>query len=264
MKSIEPKLNKLKAALDEAKRSGDSKLIAKAKEEYERAVRNMTLNNERYKALVNETTAKLTNANEVATDYVNDRMAKVYSINYNQFAENSISGYSFTLVNEQAVKNLATKDKLLLPKRKIDIPKDKQWNVKNINSELLQGILQGESVTKIADRIAHVTDMNEKSAIKIARTMTTSAENKGRQDSFKEAVRDGVILVREWVATQDDRTRAWHMDLNGVQVGLDEPWENDYGEIMYPGDPDADPANVYNCRCSMRSIVKGFKWNDKR
>jgi hypothetical protein len=31
------------------------------------------------------------------------------------------------------------------------------------------------------------------------------------------------------------------------------------GKIMFPGDPSADGANVYNCRCSMSSVVKGFK-----
>lgn len=27
----------------------------------------------------------------------------------------------------------------------------------------------------------------------------------------------------------------------------------------FTGDPSADPANTYNCRCSMRGIVNGFK-----
>jgi uncharacterized protein with gpF-like domain len=107
--------------------------------------------------------------------------------------------------------------------------------------------------------------MDKKSAIRNARTMTTAAENKGRQDSFKKAQDDGVIMGREWVATSDDRTREWHSELDGVIVGVDEPWENEYGEIMYPGDPDADPANVYNCRCSIRAHVVGFKmWEDEK
>ena len=125
----------------------------------------------------------------------------------------------------------------------------------------MQGILQGENISKIAKRLQTVTDMNRNSAIRNARTMVTGAENKGRQDSFKKAQSDGVIMTRKWVATFDERTRAWHSDLNGVEVGLDEPWENDYGEIMFPGDPTADAANVYNCRCSIRAVVKGFAWN---
>lgn len=263
MESHEKSLKSAYNALQEAIKSGDNDAISKARSNYERMVKNVTLNNDKYKAMLNETTAKLSHTNEVALDYVNGNMAKIYTLNYNEFANQDITGYTFTLVNEQAVKNLATEDKSLLPKKKVDIPKDKLWNQKNINSEVLQGILQGENITKIADRLQHVTDMNEKSAIRNARTMVTGAENKGRQDSFKKAESDGVVMVRRWVATHDERTRAWHTDLDGVEVGLDEPWENEYGEIMYPGDPSADPANVYNCRCSIRSIVQGFKRNEE-
>lgn len=259
MESHENGLKSAYNALQDAIKSGDKDTIDKAKSDYERKVRNVTLNNDRYKAMLNETSAKLTHTNEVALNYVNGNMAKIYTLNYNEFANQDITGYTFTLVNEQAVKNLATEDKSLLPKKKVDIPKDIAWNQKNINSEVLQGILQGENITKIADRLTHVTDMNRNSSIRNARTMVTSAENKGRQDSFKKAESDGVIMKRRWVATNDDRTRAWHSDLDGVEVDLDEPWENEYGEIMYPGDPSADPCNVYNCRCSIRSVVIGFR-----
>lgn len=260
MKKHKSKLDQAYSDLQEALKSGDSKTIATAKDVYERAVKNITVNNKRFKEMSSEVTEKITHTNEVAVNYLNDNMASIYTKNYNAFGDNDIKGYNFSLTNEQAVKNLATKDKAFLPTRKIDIPKDKKWNEKMINSQMMQGILQGESIPKIATRLTNVTDMNMKSAIRNARTMTTAAENKGRQDSFKKAESDGVIMTREWIATHDERTRAWHEELDGVEVGIDEPWENEYGEIMYPGDPSADPANVYNCRCSIRVHVKGFNF----
>ena len=259
MESHAPKLEKAYTELQEAMKSGDKDAIAEARDKYERTAKNITVNNQRYQAMVDETAAKLAHTNEVALSYVNGEMAKIYTTNYNAFGDQEIKGYSFSLVNENAVKELATRNKALLPKRKMDIPKDMEWNEKNINSQILQGILQGESIPKMAKRLMNVTDMNRASAIRNARTMTTAAENKGRQDSFKKAQSDGIIMTREWIATHDERTRAWHADLDGVEVGVDEAWENDYGEIMYPGDPSADPANVYNCRCSIRAHVKGFK-----
>lgn len=263
MKSHEPKVKKAYDDLQEALKSGDKDAINGARDTYERTVRNVTLNNERFITMVDETTSRIAHVNEVALNYVNDEMPKIYAINYNDFGNQEISGYSFTLVNEQAVKNLIKEDKSLLPLKKLDISKDKLWNTKSINAEVLQGILQGENIPKIAKRLQNVTDMNRKSAIRNARTMTTGAENKGKQDSFKKAQSDGVIMKRRWVATHDDRTRAWHVDLDGIEVDVDEPWENDYGEIMYPGDPTADPGNVYNCRCAIRAVVKGFAWNNQ-
>lgn len=261
MDSHAPKLQKAYDALQEALKSGDKTAIDEAKEVYQRTAMNITVNNKRFQGMAEDTAAKISHTNEVALAYVNDQVPSIYTMNYNQFKNEKIKGYSFSLVNEQAVKNLATSDKTLLPTKKLDIPKDMRWNAKNINSQMVQGILQGESVPKLAKRLGTVTDMNRVSAIRNARTITTAAENKGRQDSFKKAQDDGVIMEREWVAASDERTRAWHKDLDGVRVGVNEPWENDYGEIMYPADPTAHPANVYNCRCSIRARIKGFVWN---
>lgn len=261
MESHEKTLRRTYENLQIAKRSGDRDAIKEAQEKYERAVKNVTLNNDKYKAMLNETTAKLAHVNEVALSYINNKTPKIYTLNYNEFANQDIDGYTFTLVNENAVRNLIKSDKIELPPKKLDVPKDKRWNAKNINSQLMQGLLQGESIPKIAKRLQTVTDMNERSAIRNARTMVTGAENKGRQDSFTKATDDGVIMERKWVAAYEPgRTRDWHLELNGVTVGVDEPFENSVGKIMYPGDPSADPSNVYNCRCAIRAIVKGFKW----
>ena len=62
----------------------------------------------------------------------------------------------------------------------------------------------------------------------------------------------GVVVKKKWLATMDKRTRDVHRDeLNGVEVDVDEPFHTSLGDIMFPGDPNADPANVYNCRCTL-------------
>lgn len=261
MEAHKPKLDKAYNDLQAALASGDKDAIDKAREVYERTAKNITLNDKRFKDMRGEVAEKISHTNEVALNYLNGNMANIYTTNYNAFGEEKIKGYSFSLVNEETIKELATKDKALLPKKKLNVAKDVAWNEKAINSQMLQGILQGENIPKMAARLMNVTDMNLTSAIRNARTMTTAAENKGRQDSFKKAQDDGVIMKRVWIAAHDDHTRAWHLELHGVEVDVDEPWENEYGEIMYPGDPTADPANVYNCRCAMRVEVKGFTWN---
>ena len=254
-------IDELQKAYDLAKKSGDPKEVRKAGKKLSSAKRERTLMNSRFKDLTETTAAQLANVNKTALAYVNDKLPEVYSINYNALSQSvdGVGGYSFALVDADTVKNLATTDKSLLPYKQLDEKADIRWNVKKMNAEVLQGILQGETMDKIASRLSKVTDMNETVAIRNARTMVTGAENKGRQDSYKRAEKDGILMKREWIATNDSRTRHWHAELDGVEVDIDEPWVNEYGEIMFPGDPSADPANTYNCRCSMSAKVIGFK-----
>ena len=254
-------IDELQKAYDLAKKGGDAKEIRKAGKKLASAKRDRTLMDKRFKSLTETTAAQLANVNKTALAYVNGQLPEVYSVNYNALSQSvdGVGGYAFSLVDADTVKNLATTDKSLLPYKELDEKKDIRWNVKKMNAEVLQGILQGEPMDKIASRLSKVTGMNETAAIRNARTMVTGAENKGRQDSYKRAEEDGIVMKREWISTNDSRTRHWHAELDGVEVDIDEPWENEFGEIMFPGDPSADPANTYNCRCSMRSIVKGFK-----
>ena len=113
-----------------------------------------------------------------------------------------------------------------------------------MNTQVLQGILQGEPMEKIAGRLYKDTEMNEAAAIRNARTMVTGAENKGRQDSYARAEADGLILQKEWVSTNDGRTRHSHAMLDGAIVDQDKKFENG---LMYPGDPSGRPEEVYNC-----------------
>lgn len=262
MESIKPKADELLKAYEDAKLTGDKDLIKETGKEYGQFLRQQTYMNEKYKSMLDTTTTKLANVNEIALSYLNNEMPKVYVTNYNQLSKDMPAGISFSLVDETTVKNLVKDNPKLLPTKKLDIPKDKRWNQKAINAQVLQGIIQGESIPEMAKRLTPIMDRNKTSAIRNARTMTTSAQNKGRLDSYKAAQDNGVVLHKVWMATNSDRTRAWHAALNGVEVDIDEPFENDYGEIMFPGDPDADPGNVYNCRCTMTTKIIGFKRDD--
>ena len=254
-------IDELQKAYDLAKQGGDQKEIRKAGRKLSKAKRDRTLMNDRFKDLTERTAAELANVNKTALKYINGQLPDVYSINYNALAPSvdGVGGYSFALVDSNTVKHLATTDKSLLPYKELDKTKDIRWNVKKMNSEVLQGIIQGEPMDRIANRLKKVVGMDMNAAIRNARTMVTGAENKGRQDSYERASADGIILDKEWIATDDSRTRHWHADLDGQTVRHDRPFSNAVGLIMFPGDPGAHPANVYNCRCTMAAVVKGFK-----
>jgi hypothetical protein len=59
----------------------------------------------------------------------------------------------FTIYDEQTVKRLIVDDPTLLPKRRIDAPKDLKWNKKKFTAEITAGILLGESIGEIANRV---------------------------------------------------------------------------------------------------------------
>lgn len=262
MAQVKPEADRLKAEYDAAKLSGDEALIKSTGRKYGRFVREQTITNKYYKDMLDQTTAQLAHVNETALAYVNGQMPEIYAINYNQIASEDLGGYSFDLVDQSTVRAMMDDDITLVPQKHLNVKKDMRWNKKAINGQVMQGILGGESIDKIAKRLQHITDVNEASARRNARTMTTSAENKGRLDSYKKATEDGVVMEKVWMATGDERTREAHMELNGQSVPVDEPFVNSIGEIMCPGDADATAANVWNCRCSMKAYIVGFRRAD--
>lgn len=164
--------------------------------------------------------------------------------------------YSFSLIDENTVKRLRRDGEIELPAKKINVPKDERWNTKQMGSKLLAGIMNGDSIPKIAQSLGEVIGNNNASAVRNARTMVTSAENHGRLDSYKNLDKQGVVQKKVWMATADDRTRASHIDIDGEEQDLDVPFTNG---CMFPADGKAPAEEVWNCRCSMRTHIVGFR-----
>lgn len=196
--------------LDDQKRKlvQDGKLSEK---EYKAWRRGKMLYSERFSTMKEQAANQLMHVNETALAYINNQLPKVYAINYNELAEDlgGIKGYSFTLTDPQTIKHLSLTDTSLLPYKELDPAKDIPWNMKKINGEVLQGIIQGDSIPEITARIATVQTMNLNAAVRTARTIVTEAENKGRQDSYEKAHSDGVEMKRVWIATNDTADPAY-------------------------------------------------------
>ena len=254
-------IEKLQKEYEQAKKSGDKEKAQNIGKRLSRAKRERTVKNKRFKELSETVAAELANVNRTALAYINGELPEVYALNYNALKESvdGVGGYSFTLVDAETVKNLATTDKSLLPCKTLNVPKDKRWNIQKLNAEVLQGIIQGESMDEIAKRLSDVIGMNESAAIRNARTIVTGAECKGRQDSYERVTADGIVMKREWIATHDSRTRDAHLELDGQLSDVDGFFENAIGIIQFPGDPHAHPSNVYGCRCTMGAKIIGFK-----
>lgn len=234
-------------------------------QDYKRWRLNQMGRGERYRALQQKLASRMTDANEVAMAYINDVLPGIYTLNRNYSAykiEGAAGSADFTLWDEAAVRRLATEQPDLMPyyppkraiKRKIDL----DWGKKQITKSVTSGLLQGKSTGKIAsDLKARIEGMNRDSAVRAARTAITGAENAGRMDTYAAAQKMGIKLKKEWLATLDNRTRHAHAMLDGQKADVDKPFRVDGREIRFPGDPQAHPSLVYNCRCTLVSQVDG-------
>lgn len=217
---------------------------------------------ERYKAMQAKLAQRMTDAKEVAVAYINDNTAQVYSLNYNYAAytiEKSGTKADFTLLNEQAVKELIVNEPALTPyypaekalRRGIDLEYGKQ----QITNHITSGIMQGKSLTKIADGLLSSMAMESYgAAMRLARTTMGAAQNGGRQAAYDAAEAQGVVFKKQWIATHDYRTRYSHAHIDNVIVANNAVFPNG---CRFPNDPNGAPSEVYNCRCTMVALVDG-------
>lgn len=221
---------------------------------------------ERYESLRDELAERMYEANEIAAAYINDATPGVYSLNRNYAAytiERVHGNVGFTLFDEETVRRLLVENPDLMPhypaNRAIARAIDLAYSKEQITAMITSGILQGKSIDKIAtDLMDRLDAMDRISATRAARTAMTSAQNAGRMDSYLRAAEMGIKVRKRWIATKDMRTRHSHGALDGQTVAVDEPFVSVLGsKMMFPGDREGGkPADLYNCRCTMRTVEK--------
>ena len=222
--------------------------------------------------------ADMTHHNEIAMSIISDYLPDAYAINHNYATflveKQSRIDTSYTLYSRETVERLIRDKPNLLPKPGVRVTKDMLYNKQVITSAITQAVLQGESADKIAKRLkpeiaAKATaeyfgvetaqQLEHKlniAAQRTARTMITSAQNGGRIDAFNRAEDMGIELLKVWIATPDKRVRDSHALLDGEERPTDEEFSNG---LKYPGDPHGAPEELYNCRCSLGTQVKGTR-----
>lgn len=224
----------------------------------------------RWEALRDQLATDLLNVDEIARGLVTDSQIDIYALNHNfgiyEIEHGAGVETSFTLYNREAVERMVRENPDLLPPPGKKVSRDilagraERWNRQKIQSVMMQGILQGDSIPNLATRIATaVGDSNRKSAIRNARTMATGAQNAGRVDAYKRAASKGLKVRQTWMAIVDNRTRHEHRQLDGVTVDVGKSFVVDGYKLRFPGDPDGAPHLVYNCRCTLIGQVKGFE-----
>lgn len=237
-------------------------------EEYDAWVRSHILQDARYEGMVNSITDILTNSDIAAMAMVNGELPYIIAQSYDftQFVGSLIAGReeinigTWQIYNARSVQMLIDKNPDILPA--VDIPVDQRWNRDHVNNAIAQGLIQGNSMPQIAQRLQNVAQMDDNAAIRNARTAVTCAENMGRNEAYNFMRENGVPAVKEWSATLDDRTRDTHLLLNDTR-----PNEDGYfGEgilhpahlMQFPADPNGEPQERYNCRCRLQVVPEEY------
>lgn len=213
----------------------------------------------RWQELVDTLAEDYRNADRIAASITSGYLPDAYALNHDyatfQVEKESNLDTSYTLYDRATVERLVRDQPDLLPAVKVDGKKDLAWNRRHIVSAIAQGVLQGESMDRVARRVRSVADMDYRASMRTARTAMTSAQNAGRVDAYRCAEGMGIRVRKQWLATLDQRTRHSHRRLDGEVVGMDEEFSNG---LKYPGDPDSgNGAEVYNCRCTLVPVVDG-------
>lgn len=130
---------------------------------------------------------------------------------------------------------------------------------------IAEGVQATEGSGEIAKRIREAyaqwagegdSPLDRSRSYLIARTEAGAAVNFGHHEGAAQVAEEtGVTILKEWLASLDDRTRESHAEVNGEQVGLDDDFSNG---LPYPNAEGAPAEEACNCRCSVAHVVTGL------
>lgn len=243
-KSIDKKSAELLQAYKDADTEDEKR---KSKKAYIRFYRKLVKSKE-FVSLSATVADDLYKANVEASAYINSQTPSIYVLNYNYINEEmakDIDGFKPQEITETEAEKYSG-----YTQQTVDRKKDTDWNKENLKKSVIAGSLLFLGAYAIMKRSAHsAVEKNHNSASMHSEGMGTDAENKARLDGMYRADDMGNSITKIWISTLDNRTRQSHAMLDGAEIGLDEIFDNGCSR---PRDPNGAPAEVCNCRCSLK------------
>lgn len=134
----------------------------------------------------------------------------------------------------------------------------------NVMRQIESGTSANQTLQDIAETIQdYFAEVTPARAMMIARTEVLTASSLGQaamMEDAAEALGDSDQMMKVWVNAQDERVRGnpdglysnakhdhWEVAADGP-IPYDKPFSNG---LMFPRDPDGDPGNTIQCRCTM-------------
>lgn len=128
-----------------------------------------------------------------------------------------------------------------------------------LRNELLEASEQGEGIPKVKQRVQDTVDgLSDSEAELVARTETLQSSRKGSQALAESS---DIVQGKEWIATNDNRTREWHNAMDGTVIPKDEQYTVPKVSGDQPNDYPRSARVVgedqpFNCRCSQAPVLE--------
>lgn len=119
-----------------------------------------------------------------------------------------------------------------------------------IRGDISRGIASGSSYTEISRNLNLMTNSALYKTMRIALTEGHRVREASAYEASKRASEAGADVVMQWHSASDTRTRHNHALLNGQLREIDEPFEINGHEALYPGGFGIAAMDI-NCRCSL-------------
>jgi SPP1 gp7 family putative phage head morphogenesis protein len=117
---------------------------------------------------------------------------------------------------------------------------------RQIEESLQEGLLKGESMSKLADRVrGEFNEMGKARATRIAMTETAAAYGTAREAAMVQAG----VQFKIWLTSGNDNVRATHAAAQGQVRRVDEAFDVGGAQLQFPGDPDGPAEEIINCHC---------------
>ena len=202
---------------------------------------------------------QLKHAGELSQNIIRGELGNMYALNYDFGNYSTIRqtglDISFTQYDKNQIAVLVAEGespftKVAYKSLKLETTSDEA--IRKLQNQLIIATVNGESQAQLIKRIHKTTGASLKRAKRIAQTERTRVQTQARMQSIHEAERLGIEMNKQWVARLV-RTRESHQHVHEEIVGANEAFSNG---LRYPGEIGAPPAEVVNCFCYIKPMVK--------
>lgn len=137
---------------------------------------------------------------------------------------------------------------------------DRLWS--DISTKVSAGIESGDVRDRLRDTIRETTGFSKQRAELVARTEVTAAYNAGNLEGAL-ALGEFGPTEKVWITGLDDRVRPTHAaaEAQGA-IPINDTWQVGAYQMSHPGDFNAGPEEVCNCRCGMLELYPGDRRPD--